>query len=113
MELEEAKRRLARDLPRVPHKLTNDLITVVGDYYQEHVRRDASALALSPAAGWQLTHGFLLAARQGYAAICMLLAEKRPKPLLLQAAVINRSIFECLTTVTALLEQPEDRTTML
>ena len=50
---------------------------------------------------------------QTYVSICMLLSEKRPKRLMLQADVLNRSLFEILATVFAILEDPEPRARML
>ena len=43
---------------------------------------------------------------QSYASVCILLSGKRPKPLMLQAWILNRSLFETLTNVIALIEEP-------
>lgn len=58
-----------------------------------------------------------MSAMQTYASICILLADKRPKPLL-QANVLNRALFEVFATIVALTEDqslaprslPESRT---
>jgi hypothetical protein len=54
-----------------------------------------------------------MAAMQTYASICILLGEKRPKRLMLQAAILNRALFEILATVVAITEDPGPRTQIL
>src|SRR4051794_9619925 len=98
-----------RDLPATPHKLLNDLVTVLVTYYDEHLRRDAIEGRLRPREAWDLLRGFLLAAMQTYAAICILLAEKRPKRLMLQAGVLDRALFEILATVLGIVEDQAPR----
>lgn len=102
-----------RELPSVPHKLFNDAFNVVVEYYKEHVRRDIDAGRLHPPEFWVMLRGFLIAAAQTYASICLLLAEKRPKPFMLQAAVLSRALFEVLASVLALTEEPLERTRIL
>jgi hypothetical protein len=105
--------RLKRDLPRFPHKLTHETLAAVTKYYTEHVRRDTAEARLAPSDMWRLVDGFVLAASQTYGAVCSLLADKRPKPLLLQAAVLNRSLYEILVTVCALFDNPAENTAAL
>ena len=95
------------DLPKYPHKLFNDLANTVVEFYKEHLRRGIDAGRLKPTDYGVMIRGFLIAAMQTYAAICLLLAEKRPKPLMLQAAVLNRALFEILSTVIALVDSPD------
>ena len=98
---------------KIPHKLVNDLVNVVVDYYREHIRRDVQDGRLKPARGWLFLQGLLVAAMQTYASICALLAEKRPKPLMLQANVLGRSLFEIFTTVMALTDDIDTGTNIL
>ena len=80
-----------RELPATPHELLNNLVTVLVDFYSEHLRRDRRDGRLQPGNAWELLRGFLIAAMQTYASICILLEEKRPKRLMLQAGVLNRA----------------------
>ena len=57
---------------------------------------------LQPSDAWIVLRSFLVAAAQTHAAVCILLAENRPKPLMLQAGVLNRSLFEVFAAVLAL-----------
>src|SRR6266851_4819795 len=93
-----------QELPATPHKLLNDLATLLVAFYDEHLRRDAMDGRLRPREAWDLLRGFLIATMQTYASICILLAEKRPKPLMLQAGVLSRALFEILATVLGILE---------
>ena len=93
-----------RELPATPHKLLDNLVTVLVEFYGEHLRRDRASGRLQPGRAWDLLRGFLIAAMQTYASICMLIAEKRPKRLMLQADVLNRALFEILATVLGILE---------
>ena len=102
-----------RELPATPHKLLNNLVTVLVEFYSEHLRRDRRDGRLQSGNAWDLLRGFLIAAMQTYASICILLEEKRPKRLMLQAGVLNRALFEILATVFAILEDPEPRGRML
>ena len=102
-----------QELPATPHKLLNNLVTVLVEFYGEHLRRDRADGRLQPGKAWDLLRGFLIAAMQTYASICMLLSEKRPKRLMLQADVLNRALFEILATVFAILEDPGPRARML
>ena len=98
-----------QELPATPHKPLNNLVEVLVEFYGEHLRRDRTDGRLQPGEAWVLLRGFLIAAMQTYASICILLAEKRPKRLMLQANVLNRTLFEILATVFALLEDPGPR----
>jgi hypothetical protein len=98
---------------RIPHKVVNDALNVVVEYHKEHVRRDVEAGHLTPSRGWLFLRGLLISAMQTYAAICALLSKKRPKPLMLQANVLGRSLFEILTTVMAVVENIGGRTDVL
>lgn len=102
-----------RELPATPHKLLNDLVTILVEFYSEHLRRDRRDGRLQPGEAWDLLRGFLIAAMQTYASICILLQEKRPKRLMLQAGVLNRALFEILATVLGILEDPGPRARML
>ena len=102
-----------RELPPIPHDLLNNLVTALVEFYGEHLRRDRADGRLQPDTAWDLLRGFLVAAMQTYASICILLAEKRPKPLMLQADVLNRALFEILATVFGILEDPGPRARML
>ena len=97
-----------QELPEFPHKLVNDLTTLLTDFYKEHIRRDVNDGKLPPYA-WTLLGGLLTSAMQTYASVCILLAEKRPKPLMMQAGVLARALFENLATVLALTEKPDER----
>ena len=63
-------------------------------------------------AGWSLSaSGWLVEAcssarDRATTAVCLLLSEKRPKPLLLQAGILNRSLFETLVNIAALISEP-------
>ncbi|MEO5823112.1 MAG: hypothetical protein ABIT71_21625 [Vicinamibacteraceae bacterium] len=94
------------DLPAFPHKMIDTPLALVCDFYLEHLERDAKAGRLAPTAFWVICRGLMLGARQGYASVCLLLAEKRPKPLLLQAGILNRSLFETLINIAALVAEP-------
>ena len=89
-----------QELPATPHKLLNNLVKVLVEFYGEHLRRDRADGRLQPGKAWDLLRGFLIAAMQTYASICILLAEKRPKRLMLQADVLNRALFEILANHT-------------
>ena len=102
-----------QELPPTPHKLLNTLVIVLVEFYGEHLQRDRADDRLQPGKAWYLLRGFLIAAMQTYASICMLLSEKRPKRLMLQADVLNRTLFEILATVFAILENPGPRAQML
>ena len=95
-----------QELPEFPHKLVNDLATLLTDFYKEHIRRDVNAGKLRPYA-WTLLGGLLTSAMQTYASICILLSEKRPNPLMMQAGVLARALFENLASV---LAPPRSRT---
>jgi len=72
------------DLSGIPHKLLNDLVSLLVDFYKEHLRRDVDAGKLAPVDPWVMLRGFLMAAMQTYASICILVADNRPKRLMLQ-----------------------------
>ena len=102
-----------QELPATPHKLLNNLVTPLVEFYGEHLRRDRADGRLQPGEAWDLLRGFLIATMQTYASICILLAEKRPKRLMLQADVLNRALFEILATSFAILEDPGQRARIL
>jgi len=101
------------EVPGVPHKLFQEPLELLVKFYKEHVQRDTNAGRLTPPDLWVVLRGFLVAAMQTYASICILLAEKRPKRLMLQAAILNRALFEVLATVVALTEDPGPRMEIL
>lgn len=101
------------ELPSIPHPLLNDAVNLLTEFYKEHIRRDIRDGKLQPVNYWALLRGFLIAAMQTYASICLLLSKKRPKPLMMQAGVLGRAIFENLATVLALTEKPEERALIL
>ena len=101
------------ELSKTPHKLFNDTLNVVVEYYKEHLRRDTANGRLTPTDAWVILRGFLIAAAQTYAAICLLVADKRPRPLMLQANVLTRALFEILASVLALTEAPAERSKIL
>lgn len=53
---------------------------------------------------WVVARASLISGMQTYAAICILLADNRPKRLMLQAGILNRSLLETLGNVLALCE---------
>jgi len=97
----------------VPHKLFHEPLEALVNFYKEHIQRDTNAGRLTPPDLWVVLRGFLVAAMQTYASICILLAEKRPKRLMLQAAILNRALFEILATVVGLTEDPGSRMEIL
>ena len=102
-----------RELPAVPHKLFHEPLELLVKFYTEHIERDTTSGRLTPLDSWIMLRGFLVGAMQTYASICVLLAEKRPKRLMLQAAILNRALFEVLATVVALTEDLAPRTQVL
>lgn len=92
------------ELPSFPHKLLDDPLRKAVEYRLEHLRRDAQDGKIGPFKAWLVLRGLLLAAMQNYASVCILLSSKRPKPLMLQAGILNRSSLEILVNVSALLE---------
>jgi hypothetical protein len=91
-----------RELHKVPHKLMSEPLEVLVRFYKEHLQRDIQAGRLTPSAAFEMLRGFLMAAMQTYSAVCILLADKRPKRLMLQASVLNRALFETFATVVPL-----------
>ena len=53
-------------LPAFPHKMTDAPLTLVSDFYLEHLERDAKARRLEPLGFRVVCRGLLLGARQGY-----------------------------------------------
>ena len=98
------------ELPALPHKLFNDAVNNVTEFYKANLEVDAKRGRLRPVNYWVINRGLLLSAMQTYAAVCILLAEKRPKPFLLQAGILDRSLFETLASVMFLAEDPVERT---
>ena len=66
------------ELSGFPHKLFDAALRLVFEFYSEHIERDTRYGRLQPANYWVLNRGLLLGAMQTYAAICLLLSEKRP-----------------------------------
>jgi hypothetical protein len=101
------------EVPPIPHKLVNEPLQVLVEFYKEHVQRDVKSGRLTPPEPFEMLRGFLVAAMQTYAAICILLAEKRPTRLMLQAGILNRALFEIFASVVALTQDPAARTQAL
>lgn len=99
--------------PPIPFKLYDDPLKVLIEFYKEHIRRDIDGAKLSPAEFWVVLRGLLVSAAQTYTAVCLLLSEKQPKRLMLQAAILNRSLLETLGNVMALCQAPKSRTRIL
>ncbi len=95
-----------RELPSFPHKLIDTPLKLVVDFHLEHLERDTKEGKLKPTNFWIVSRGLLLGAMQSYASVCVFLADKRPKPFMLQAGIINRAILETLVNVVALIEDP-------
>lgn len=102
-----------RELPHVPYKLISEPLEVLVKFYKEHLQRDIQTGRLTPPEVFEMLRGFLMAAMQTYGAVCILLAEKRPKRLMLQASVLNRALFETFATVVALTQDPVARAQVL
>ncbi len=100
-------------LPGSPFKLYDEPLKLLIEFYKEHIRRDNADGKLKPTAAWVTLRGLLISAEQTYAAVCILLSEKRPKRLMLQAAILNRSLLETLGNILALCEAPKSRTRIL
>ena len=94
------------EVQSVPHALIDTPLRLVVDFHLEHLERDTKDGKLRPTNFWIVNRGLLLGSMQSYANVCLLLAEKRPKPFLSQAGIINRAIFETLVNVVALIEEP-------
>jgi hypothetical protein len=103
----------SQELPALPHKLFHETANVVVEYYKQRLRRDVEDGRLNPPDFWVMLRGFLIAAAQTYASICILLADKNPKPFLLQAGILSRALLEMLAGVLALTEDPAARTQVL
>jgi hypothetical protein len=94
------------ELPGFPHKMIDTPLRAAVDFVLEHIRRNTQDGNLTPFNFWLVCRGLLLGAMQSYASVCLLLSEKRPKPLMLQAGILNRSTFETLVNISALIEDP-------
>ena len=99
--------------PPIPFKLYDDPLKELIEFYKEHIRRDIGGAKLAPAEFWIVIRGLLVSAAQTYNAVCLLLSERQPKRLMLQAAILNRSLLETLGNVMALCEAPKSRTRIL
>jgi len=91
----------------------NEPLEQLVEFYKEHIRRDVNSGKLLPAGFWEVARLFLISAMQTYAAICILLADNRPKRLILQAGILNRSLLETLGNLMALCQAPQSRTRIL
>ena len=78
-------------------------------YFKEHVRRGTEDGSLTPEHLWVTVRGLLISSDQTYAAICILVADRRPKTLPLQAAILSRALLEALGNLLALSEDPVKR----
>ena len=94
------------DVPSFPHMLIDTPLRLVVNFHLEHLERDTEDGKLKPNNFWVVCRGLLLGAMQSYAGVCVLLADRRPKPFMLQAGIINRATFETLVNVIALIEDP-------
>ena len=101
------------ELPSFPFAVINTPLTSLTEYYREHLRRDVRDSRLQPPDYWVTIRGFLISATQTYSAICILLADKRPKPLMLQAAILCRSLLETLGNLLVLTQAPKSRMRVL
>jgi hypothetical protein len=101
------------ELPGSPFPLYHEPLNVLIEFYKEHIRRDTNDGKLRPTEAWVALRGLLISAAQTYSAVCILLSEKRPKRLMLQAAILNRSLLETLGNILALCEAPKARNRIL
>ena len=84
------------DLPSVSHKTIDGPLMKASRYFKEHVRRNIDDGSLKPERFWVTVRGLLVSGEQTYAAICVLVADRRPKTLPLQASILVRSLLEAL-----------------
>lgn len=104
---------LKRTLPAFPTGVLTGPAEEVLKFYNEHLQRDGTEGKLKPTQAWVILNGLLTAGAQTYNAIRLLLSERRPTQLLLQAGVLNRLLFELFATTLGILENPSTRTQML
>jgi len=104
---------LKTQLPPSPFKLYNEPLQILIEFYKEHIRRDTDGGRLTPTESWVVLHGLLISAAQTYTGVCLLLSEKRPKRLMLQAAILNRPLLETFGNILSLCEAPKSRTRIL
>ena len=104
---------LKRDLPSFPHSLFNTPLEQLVRFYREHIERDINSGKLRPTDFWITARLFLISGIQTYVGICALLSADQPKPLMLQAGILNRSLLETLGNVLALCQAPKIRTRIL
>lgn len=97
------------DLLSVSHKTINDPLMKASRYFMEHVRRNVKDGSLTPELFGVTVCGLLISGVQTYAAICALVADRRPKTLPLQASILVRSLLEALGNLLALSENPQKR----
>jgi hypothetical protein len=102
-----------QELTEFPHKMFNEPLEQLVEFYKEHITRDVNSARLRPAGFWLVARLFLISAMQTYAAICILLVDNRPKRLMLQAGILNRSLLETLGNLMALCQAPQSRTRIL
>jgi len=95
------------DLPSVSHKTIDGPLMKASRYFKEHLRRNEGSL--KPELFWITVRGLLISGEQTYAAICVLVADRRPKTLPLQASILVRSLLEALGNLLALSEDPPKR----
>lgn len=94
-------------LPSVSHKTIDGPLMKASRYFKEHLRRREGSL--QPELFWITVRGLLISGEQTYAAICALVADRRPKTLPLQASILVRSLLEALGNLLALSEDPQER----
>jgi hypothetical protein len=87
--------RSAADLHHITGRDGSSFRTAYNRFFRSPLKIDGSIDGrLQPPEVWDVLRGFLLAAMQTDASICILLSDRRPKPLMLHAGILNRSLFE-------------------
>jgi hypothetical protein len=86
----------------------------IGDALHSAFRYFRAQIEHLPGRGWpksgdvrDLLRGFTISTQQLYAATIMLMADNRPKPLVMPAGVVARALVEGLGNLLAILEKPE------
>lgn len=101
------------DLQKFDFQMYAKPLKIVLEYYKEHLRLDTEDGRLRPAKVWFVVRGLLISAIQTFGAMCALLAEKQPRPYLVQGGILNRSLLEGLGNLLAVFEAPTKRTEVL
>ena len=101
------RRPAVQPLPSTPHSRLLDMVTRTWRHVRTHMNRRPAQDALGPEVRWAYLWGLALSARQTHDAVAALLAvRRRPNTLPLQAAILVRSMLECLGNVLALTGAP-------